>query len=104
MLLFLFELIVCIIYALLIGYNFDISSQYAQGDVVQVVCLTLLALAGTNFIMLGFGLMNTYIANVSITGLANSLFIFIITIQHYFLIRAFWHKTGLHSSSSHTFT
>ena len=88
---------VCVVYALLIGYNVDIFSQYAQGDVVQVVCLTLLALSGTNFIIWGFGIMNTYIANVSITGLANSLFIFIITIQHYFLIRAFWHKTGLHS-------
>jgi hypothetical protein len=42
---------VCVIYALLIGYNVDISSQYAQGDVIQVVCLTLLALAGTHFII-----------------------------------------------------
>jgi hypothetical protein len=50
-LLFLFELMVCVIYALLIGYNVDISSQYAQGDVIQVVCLTLLALAGTHFII-----------------------------------------------------
>ena len=88
---------VCIFYGFLIGYNNDINSQYAQGDVVQVVCLTLLALAGKLSWYLGFGLMNTYIANASITGLANSLFIFIVTIQHYFLIRAFWHKTGLHS-------
>jgi hypothetical protein len=38
--------------------------------------------------------MNTYITNASFTGMAMSLFIFALTIQHWFFFRAFWYKAG----------
>jgi len=38
--------------------------------------------------------MNSYITNVSFTGMAMSLLIFALTIQHYFFVRAFWYKAG----------
>lgn len=48
--------------------------------------------------------MNSYITNFSFSGMAMSLLIFAITVQHYFLVRAFWYKTGLYSpNASNTF-
>lgn len=44
--------------------------------------------------MKGFALMNTYITNASFTGMAMSLLIFAITLQHWFFFRAFWYKAG----------
>lgn len=44
--------------------------------------------------------MNSYITNSSFSGMAMSLLIFAITIQHYFLIRAFWYKAGLYSPNT----
>lgn len=43
--------------------------------------------------------MNTYINSSSFSGLAGSFLILVITMQHYFLVRAFWYKTGIYTSS-----
>lgn len=44
--------------------------------------------------------MNSYITNVSFSGMAMSLLIFAVTIQHYFFVRAFWYKAGTPLQSS----
>lgn len=43
---------------------------------------------------LGFGLVNAYITNASFSGMGFSLLIFGITVESYFLMKAFWEKAG----------
>lgn len=38
----------------------------------------------------GFGILNAYITNASFSGMAISLLIFFLSLEHYFLIKAFW--------------
>ena len=44
--------------------------------------------------IVGFGLTNAYITNSSFGGMGLTLLIFGLTIEHYFLIKAFWEKAG----------
>ena len=45
-------------------------------------------------LILGFGLTNAYITNASFSGMGLTLLIFGLTLEHYFLIKAFWQKAG----------
>ena len=45
-------------------------------------------------LILGFGLTNAYITNASFSGMGLTLLIFGLTLEHYFLIKAFWQKVG----------
>ena len=55
---------------------------------------------------LGFGLINAYITRVSFTGMTFTLLIFALSIQNFFLFRAFWNKAGAndYDLSSKTFS
>ena len=48
----------------------------------------------TILLIVGFGLINSYVVRSSFTGLTFTLVIFALTIQHFFLFRAFWSKAG----------
>lgn len=77
---------ICLLYGLLFGYN--TTSVFEEQDTpLFISILTILAIAG-------FGLLNAYITNASFSGMALSLLVFALTIQHYFLMRAFWSKAG----------
>lgn len=85
----------CFVYGFRYSYNPLNFSAYAQGDVIIVVVMTILAIVGIQYIyIIGFALMNTYITNTSFSGMAMSLLIFALTLQHYFFCRAFWYKAG----------
>lgn len=91
--LLLFELLICLVYGLQFGYSSDVGSSFEQGSLILLVLLTLLA-------TLGFGLMNTYITNYAFSALSLCTLLFAVTTQHYFLVRAFWFKTGLPNARS----
>ena len=55
---------------------------------------------GTSSLNQGFGLINAYVTRSSATGISFSLFIFAITVQNFFLMRAFWNKAGTNDVSS----
>jgi hypothetical protein len=49
--------------------------------------------------------MNAYITNSSFTGMGFTLLIFGLTLEHFFLIKAFWEKAGVSDpDSSSTFS
>lgn len=39
--------------------------------------------------------MNAYITNASFSGMGMTLLIFILSLEHFFLIKAFWEKAGV---------
>lgn len=51
---------------------------------------------------LGFGLINSYITRSSLSGMTFTLIIFVITIQNFFLFRAFWSKAGTNDYDNST--
>lgn len=46
------------------------------------------------FLYSGFGLCNAYITNASFSGMGFTLLIFGLTLEHYFLMKAFWQRAG----------
>jgi hypothetical protein len=47
-------------------------------------------------------LVNAYITKSSVTGMAYTLLIFVLSLQHFFLFRAFWDKAGVNDPDSAT--
>jgi hypothetical protein len=45
-------------------------------------------------LIIGFGLVNAFLENASFSGMAMTLFIFVLTFQQYFLTKGFWEKLG----------
>ena len=77
------------------GLRVDVLTSYQDSPgILLVSMLTILAIIGKLFDYLGFGLVNAYVSRTSVTGLAQSLLAFALTVQFYFLFRAFWEKAG----------
>jgi len=70
---------------------FRLSSTFEGGFDYGGVLLVSIA---TILLIIGFGLINTYIVRSSFSGMTYTLLIFALTIQHFFLFRAFWSKAG----------
>jgi len=47
--------------------------------------------------VVGFGLINSYVTRSSVTGMGYTLLIFVLTLQHFFLMRAFWNKAAVNN-------
>lgn len=60
----------------------------------------MLLLIGTITLNIGFGLVQTYIAETSLSALGFTLLITAITFQHYFLINAFWSKANVQTTDN----
>ena len=95
-LLFLYQIMICLFYGFWFGYNqVTLVFTYDEGQLFLVAALIILVVIGTKWIYLGFGLMNAYITNASFSGMGLTLLIFGLTLEHFFLIKAFWEKAGV---------
>ena len=94
-----YEVMVCIVYGLLFDYNLSLDTFMAN-DILLICGLIIFSVLGTKLTNIGFGILNAYITNASFMGMALNTLIFVLTIQHYFLFRAFWFKAGVSSISS----
>lgn len=88
-----YEIMVGLIYGLLLDFNYDVQTTIQFGDIFLVSVLSILAIVG-------FGLVNAYITNASFSGMSLTLLIFALSIQSYFMVRAFWDKAGTNDPNS----
>lgn len=99
--LLIFEVFFALIYAFIYQYNpvfnssgFDISGLFVA------ISIGIMILLGNFELIVGFGLMSTYIYNFALSGMVLVFFILAFTIQYYFIVWSFWVKTGLSSSTN----
>lgn len=88
-----------VIVGLLIGYDKNFLSGnrfvYSTSIYAMIAIALILLIVGTWIVNSGYGLMASYIYKTSLSGMAFTLLIFALTLQHYLLFSTFWYKSGL---------
>jgi vacuolar-type H+-ATPase subunit I/STV1 len=89
------------LYGFLFSYsNSTFESTEENGGMLLVSIMGLMLVVGKKMLNKGFGLMNSYVLKSSATGLIYTMLAVVLTLQHYFLFRAFWNRAGTNLPSS----
>ena len=92
----LYQILAYLIYGLLFDIRIDyLTTSFDVGGVLLVCVLSLLVVVGKHYeIFLGFGLINSYIVSSSFSGFTFTIILFALTLENFFLFRAFWERAG----------
>lgn len=90
-----YEILALPIFGKLYGLNSLNDDFYDYGGILLVSIATIL-------LIVGMGLINTYVVNSAFSGMTFTLVIFALTVQHFMLFRAFWNKAGANDIADNT--